>query len=77
MAKCCRWSERRHNGHPTEQKADKQELNKRQTEDYYSETSVMEVGNVFMVTLVVLFFLKEIMKPYEVPQLVNCDSMKA
>lgn len=34
----------------------------------------MLVGNVFNVLLV---FLKEIMKPYEVPQLVNCDSEKA
>lgn len=53
-----------------EQKVNKQEY----TVDHWSTKFLTLAGNVFTV----LFgFFKGIIKPYEVPQLVNCDSKKA
>lgn len=52
-----------------EQKVNKQEY----TVDHLSTTFLTLAGNVFTVLLGFL----GIIKPYEVPQLVNCDSKKA
>lgn len=53
-----------------EQKVNKQEY----TVDHWSTTFLTLAGNDFTV---LFCFFKGIMKPYEVPQLVNCDSKKA